>query len=94
MSSEDSPRKKAIALRYDREKHDAPVIAASGRGEVAERILETAREAEIPIREDPDLAEVLSKVPTGDEIPVELYQAVAEILAFVYGLNKAEDSRQ
>ncbi|MFP4453516.1 MAG: EscU/YscU/HrcU family type III secretion system export apparatus switch protein, partial [Desulfobacterales bacterium] len=39
MSSEDSPRKKAIALRYDREKHDAPVIAASGRGEVAERIL-------------------------------------------------------
>ncbi len=87
MSTDGNHIKKATALRYDRKKNNAPVIAASGQGEVAERILETAREAGIPIQEDPDLVEVLAKVPVGDEIPVELYQAVAEILAFVYSLN-------
>lgn len=87
MSGDDTHIKKAAALRYDREKNNAPVVAASGRGEVAEKILEAAREADIPVMQDPDLIEVLSKVKVGDEIPAELYQAVAEILAFVYSLN-------
>ncbi|MBW1778158.1 MAG: EscU/YscU/HrcU family type III secretion system export apparatus switch protein [Deltaproteobacteria bacterium] len=82
--------KKAVALRYDATRHHAPVVTASGQGAVAERILEVAREAGIVIQEDPDLVEVLAKVPVGDEIPVELYQAVAEILVFVYRLNKAD----
>lgn len=82
--------KKAVALLYQREKNDAPIVAASGQGEVAKKILALAQESGIPIKEDTDLVEVLAKVPVGDEIPVELYQAVAEILAFVYRLNKDE----
>ncbi|MFO8085049.1 MAG: EscU/YscU/HrcU family type III secretion system export apparatus switch protein [Desulfobacterales bacterium] len=80
--------KKAVALLYDREKNDAPVVAASGQGELANKILAIAREAGIPLMEDPDLVEILARVPLGDQIPVELYQAVAEILAFVYRLDR------
>lgn len=79
--------KKAVALLYDAKKSQAPAVAASGRGEVARRILALAEEAGIPIRKDPDLVELLGKIPIGDEIPLELYQAVAEILAFIYRLN-------
>lgn len=93
MSKEGPYIKKAAALRYDRDKDNAPVVAAGGHGEVAEKILQTAREAGIPIQQDPDLAEVLSRVPVGDEIPVEMYQAVAEILAFVYELNARSRDR-
>ncbi len=80
--------KKAVALRYDRKTDDAPTVAASGKGAVADRILDVALEAGIPVQQDPDLVEVLARVPVGDEIPVALYQAVAEILAFVYALNR------
>ena len=80
-------RKGAVALSYNREQDDAPKEAASGRGDVAERILEAAREAGVPVREDPDLLEILARVPVGEEIPPELYQAVAEILAFIYRMN-------
>ena len=80
-------RKGAVALSYNREQDDAPKVAASGRGDVAERILEAAREAGVPVREDPDLLEILARVPVGEEIPPELYQAVAEILAFIYRMN-------
>ncbi len=88
MTQNASGPKRAAALIYDRLVSDAPVVAASGSGEVARNIVAIAEAAGIPIREDPDLVEVLSKVPVGEEIPVELYQAVAEILAFVYSLNK------
>lgn len=84
----DSGIKKAVALLYDRKKDDAPVVAASGQGAVADKILEIADDAGIPVQEDPDLVEILARVPVGDEIPVEVYQAVAEILAFVYSLNR------
>lgn len=80
--------KGAIALAYDRTQDKAPKISASGRGEVAEHILHIARESGIPVREDPDLLEVLARVPVGEEIPRELYQAVAEILAFIYMVNE------
>jgi flagellar biosynthesis protein len=90
MTEDSSAIKKAVALRYDRGEHDAPVVAASGRGQTAEKILEIAKQAGVAIQQDPDLVEILAKVPVGDEIPVELYQAVAEILAFVYGLNKKQ----
>lgn len=89
MTDEGKIRKKAVALLYDRDRHDAPVVAAAGHGEVAKTIIAAAAEAGICIREDPDLVEILSKIPAGSEIPVELYQAVAEILAFVYCLNKS-----
>ncbi len=88
MTQKTQGPKRAAALIYDRLANDAPVVAAAGSGEIAGNIIAIAEAAGIPIREDPDLVEVLSKVPVGEEIPVELYQAVAEILAFVYSLNK------
>lgn len=79
---------KAVALLYDEDKGSAPQVVAGGQGKIAEKIIATAEEAGIHIQEDPDLVELLAKVPIGDEIPVELYQTVAEILAFVYQINK------
>jgi len=79
---------KAVAISYDGTENQTPKIVASGKGGIAEKIIETAREAGIHIQEDPNLVELLSKVPVGDEIPVELYQTVAEVLAFVYQINE------
>ncbi len=87
MASEETKLDKAVALLYDRKTSDAPRVVASGRGVIARRIIETAREAGIHIREDPDLVEILSKVAVGKDIPVELYQTIAEILSFVYQVN-------
>ncbi len=82
--------KKAVALLYDPKKGRAPLVTASGKGEIARKILSIAGEAGIPVREDAELVEILAKVPVGDEIPEELYQAVAEILAFIYRLNQKQ----
>lgn len=79
---------KAVAVKYDRQRMDAPQIVASGRGELAARIIEKARQSGVHIMEDAALVELLSHVPVGEEIPVELYQAVAEVLSFVYQLEK------
>lgn len=78
---------KAVALSYDEQKATAPRVLASGSGLVAETIIERAREAGIHIRKDPDLIELLATVPVGEEIPPELYQTIAEVLAFVYSVN-------
>jgi flagellar biosynthesis protein len=77
-----------VALRYDEDREAAPRILAKGRGTVAQRILEIARERNIPIRDDPDLVEMLAKLDVGSLIPTEFYPAVAEILAFVYRQNR------
>jgi flagellar biosynthesis protein len=79
---------KAVAILYDESKAAAPKVIASGKGLIARKIIETAREAGIHIQEDPNLIELLAKIPIGEEIPVELYQTVAEVLAFVYQVNK------
>ena len=79
---------KAVAILYDENKSTAPQVVASGQGVIAEKIIATAEEAGVHVQEDPDLVELLAKVPLGDEIPVELYQTVAEVLAFVYQVNK------
>ena len=83
--------KMAAAIKYDAAKSNAPTVTASGRGTIAEKIIELAQEQGIPIKNDPDLVQILSKLKIGSEIPVELYRAIAEILAFVYSLN--EDQR-
>ena len=88
----DTPRKQprklaAAALGYDRGTEDAPRLLARGRGDVAERILARARDHDIPIEKDPDLLQCLSSLEVGHEIPVEAYQAVAQILAFLYRKN-------
>ncbi len=78
---------KAVALLYDNSRSDAPRVVAKGQGAVAARIIETAREAGVCVMEDPDLLELMAQVPLGEEVPAELYQAVAEVLAFVYQVN-------
>ncbi|THB80063.1 MAG: flagellar biosynthesis protein FlhB [Desulfobacteraceae bacterium] len=82
-----SPLKQAVALKYDREKDDAPRVKAKGKGPVAEKIIELARKHDIPIKDDPDLIEVLARLDLEEEIPSEIYVAVAELLAFVYSAN-------
>jgi len=83
MSGGSSPKRrgqrKAAALRYDEERDRAPVVMASGRGHVAERILEVAREASVPIVEDAALVGALLALEVGEEIPPELYQIVVNI---------------
>jgi flagellar biosynthesis protein len=80
-----SDRRRATALRYDGAQ--APNVVAAGKGHVAEAILAAAREAGIPIREDAVLSQALATLELGQEIPVELYQAVAESLAWAYRLT-------
>jgi flagellar biosynthesis protein len=85
-----SPTKKqnqAVALRYEPRKDRAPKIAAKGRGHVAEEILELALQHNIPIREDKNLLQILSRLDLHQEVPGEVYKAVAEILAFIYRLS-------
>lgn len=84
MSAPETPRL-AVALRYDAP--DAPTVTAVGRGEVGKRIIELAREHGVPLEEDPLLAEALSRVEVGSEIPETLYRAVAVVLGFILRQN-------
>jgi flagellar biosynthesis protein len=79
---------KAAALKYRRGKDSAPKLVAKGRGKVAEKIIEIAKTHGIPVQEDKELVEFLSMLDLYQEIPPELYRAVAEILTFVYSLKK------
>lgn len=81
--------KQAIALEYDPE-DNAPRVIASGKGIVAERIIEKAKEADIPVHRDDKLANTLSRLEIGDMIPPELYEVVAEILVFVDAMDKIQ----
>ena len=83
-----SPKAKpqlAVALRYDRS--GAPRVVAKGRGSLGEKIIEIAKAHDIPIEQNEVLAGALSNVELGDEIPAELYKAVAEVLIFVLRLS-------
>lgn len=79
---------KAVALKYDDQKNKAPQVTAKGFGSIAEKIIEIAEKNGILVHRDSDMIEVLSRLEVGDEIPEYLYKAIAEILAFVYKLNK------
>jgi len=89
MENENFRRPKAVALSYDSDAGDAPRVVAKGAGYLAERILELAEEHGVEIYRDADLVEVLSKLDVDREIPEAMYQAVAEVLAFVYRLNRS-----
>ncbi len=83
-----NPTHLAVALKYDRSKADAPVVVAKGAGLIAEKIKEIARENRVPVVENKPLARSLFKtVEVGMRIPVDLYKAVAELLAYVYRLK-------
>lgn len=77
----------AAAIQYDPEKDAAPRVTAKGKGYVADKIIELAKKHGIPVKNDPGLVEILSRLDIDEQIPVEVYRAVAEILAFVYSLN-------
>lgn len=80
--------KKAVALKYRKSIDNAPKITAKGSGLIAEKIIELARSQGIFIKEDAALVEVLSRLDLNEEVPPEVYVLVAEMLAFVYSLNK------
>ncbi len=79
--------KTAVALEYD-PNDAAPKVIATGRGIIAEKIIEKAQEADVPIHRDDKLADTLSRLEIGEMIPPELYEAVAEILLFVDNMDK------
>ncbi len=88
MAEEEKKKvKQAIALEYD-PNEVAPKIIATGRGKIAEKIIEAAQDAEVPVHQDDKLADTLSKLDIGDFIPPELYEVVAEILVFVDQMEK------
>ncbi|MCX5772743.1 MAG: EscU/YscU/HrcU family type III secretion system export apparatus switch protein [Candidatus Hydrogenedentes bacterium] len=81
-------RRHAVALRYNVQKDAAPRVVAKGAGLLADRIIEVARENGVHVHEDAQMVAVLAKVKLDSPIPEELYRAVAEVLAFVYRLDK------
>ena len=85
------PKEQAVALFYD--KQHAPTVIAKGDDELAQQIIEIAKEHDIPLRAEPELVALLAQVELGEQIPRELYVAVAEILAFIYRINDDESSK-
>jgi flagellar biosynthesis protein len=87
-------RQVAVALKHDRADDRAPRVVATGRGALAERILELAFAAGVKVREDADLAEILAAIEADEEIPVAAFAAVAEILSYVYRANLEDMGEQ
>nr|WP_302596199.1 EscU/YscU/HrcU family type III secretion system export apparatus switch protein [uncultured Cellulosilyticum sp.] len=81
------PIKKAVAISYNTDMN-APTIVASGQGKVAENIIEAAKKGEVPVYEDQKMATILTKLQVGDQIPEELYEAVAKVLLFVKDMDE------
>lgn len=79
--------KKAAAIKYE-ESYTAPIVTASGMGYIADKIIEKAGESNIPIVYDNELTELLCNVDIGDDIPYELYDAVAKVIAYVMDIDK------
>ena len=79
--------KQAVALEYD-PADSAPKVIAMGRGALADKIIEQAKQADVPIHKDDKLANTLSKLQIGEMIPPELYEVVAEILMFMDSMDK------
>ena len=81
-------RKKASVLKYDKYQDKSPKLIAKGKGVVAEHIIAEAENHRIPIKKDPSLSELLSQLEINQSIPEELYQAVAEVFAFIYSIDR------
>lgn len=89
MSGPNQPKPmKAVALSYKANEQAAPSVAAKGNGLVAKKIIEKAKEHNIPIQQDTSLVELLSQLEINETIPEELYQAVAEVFAFIYHVDR------
>lgn len=90
MAEKKEKKLTAVALEYD-PNDQAPKVIASGKGKVAEQIIEKAKESKIPVHKDDKLASTLSKLEIGMMIPPELYEVVAEILVFVDAMDKIRE---
>lgn len=84
--------KKAVALKYEPESDGAPRVVAKGKGASAENIIKVAQLHDLPIKEDADLVEMLSKVELDREVPENLYVAVAEVFSFIYKITNKQRS--
>ena len=82
-------QRKAVALKYEAERDLAPKVIAKGRGHVAEHILETAQKNSVPVYQDKTLVNMLMALEIDREIPPELYKAIAEVMAYVYKIDKS-----
>ena len=81
------------SLKYDLELGDAPLVTAKGKGLIAENILEKAKEAGVPVQEDPTLMELLGQLDVNEMIPERLYGAVAEVFAYLYHLENSNKNK-
>lgn len=95
MTDKEKPdiNQKAFALSYTK-KDTAPRVVAKGQGYVAQKILENAHKSDIPVYEDPELAQELNKIDLGSNIPPELYEVVAEVLIFISDLDHLEELKK
>lgn len=87
MTGKEQKPKQAVALSYDPD-DDAPKVVATGKGALAEKIIEEAKQAKVPVHKDSKLADTLSGLEIGELIPPELYEVVAEILVFVDQMDR------
>lgn len=85
---DDIVKKKAVAIRYDQESDDAPRVVAKGKGYLAEMIEDIARENQVSLQKDAQLVDYLMALDLYQEIPAELYPVVAEVLAFIYRMDR------
>ena len=88
MTGKEQKPKQAVALSYDPD-DDAPKVVATGKGALAEKIIEEAKQAQVPVHKDSKLADTLSRLEIGELIPPELYEVVAEILVFVDQMDRS-----
>lgn len=88
MDDNEITRKKAAALSYDPHTNQAPKLTAQGQGYVADKIIQKAKENNIPIQSDPTLVQLLSELNINETIPEELYQLVAEVFAYIYKVDQ------
>ncbi|MBQ4470594.1 MAG: EscU/YscU/HrcU family type III secretion system export apparatus switch protein [Synergistaceae bacterium] len=93
MPENNNQREKAVAVKYDNKQMRAPQVIAKGEGFIARKIVERAIEADVPIVEDAALVSALISLELGEEIPAELYEVVARVLAWVYKLDKEAGAR-
>ncbi len=85
--TERTTRQLAVALHYDKTDGAAPRVVAKGQGTIGDKIIETARAHGVPVETNAGLAAALSEVEIGDEIPLDLYKAVAEVLVFILRMS-------
>ncbi|WP_243296382.1 EscU/YscU/HrcU family type III secretion system export apparatus switch protein [Bacillus litorisediminis] len=87
-------RVEAVALKYDQNRHASPIVVAKGKGKIAENILAAAKEHQVPVQEDPILLSLLGQLDINTAIPEELYEAVAEVFAFIYRVDQQQKKKE